>query len=594
VAKTLEILARLEIEAGNQEEARRLCLRASEANEAVLANVLGFTSEKQRLDFQQELDPYSLLATIGNAQPLLRTILRNKGLVLDSLLEDRMFGEAAKDSQLREMGSQLRSAQQRLSQMDAAASKDTSPEAQQRRAAQKRQLDAQVESAEASLARHFAGHGFARRALAVTVEQVQQAIPKKSVLVEFIRYTHFLSKADKKEERYGAILLAEKGEPKWVNLGPAKEIQDQIHCFQDLMHGTSGEARLIRTLESLYDQVWAPLVAFLPPGTTTAIISPDAELNFLSWALLLDPSRQFLARRYSLRYVASGRDLLLANLKPVSKRRAGIFANPDYGASLDLGTTNRPVERPLRSGEVRGFRGLELSPLPGAEKEALLLESKSAKLGLGETVLRVGKSATKAELNALESPYVLHLATHGFLLPEWDSSGGQGTNGGASTRLQLKSSFNPMHFSGLALAGAQRTLEAWNNGQTVPPENDGIVTAEEVGGLNLRGTWLVVLSACDTGLGEARAGEGVLGLRRGFVQAGTRNLLLTLWPIDDELTAKIIMDFYDKATRTGDAPQALAKVQRDWLENLRKEKGLLEACHLAGPFILSFQGKAPQ
>ena len=84
-------------------------------------------------------------------------------------------------------------------------------------------------------------------------------------------------------------------------------------------------------------------------------------------------------------------------------------------------------------------------------------------------------------------------------------------------------------------------------GEVPPTENDGIVTAEEVGGLKLGGTWLVVLSACDTGGGEAKAGEGVMGLRRGFVQAGGQNLLMTLWPISDEITVQIMLDFYDAA-----------------------------------------------
>jgi hypothetical protein len=87
---------------------------------------------------------------------------------------------------------------------------------------------------------------------------------------------------------------------------------------------------------------------------------------------------------------------------------------------------------------------------------------------------------------------------------------------------------NPMHRSGLALAGAHRTLKAWSEGEVPPIENDGIVTAEQVGGLKLNGAWLVVLSACETGSGEARAGEGVMGLRRGFIQAGEQNLLMTL------------------------------------------------------------------
>ena len=148
-----------------------------------------------------------------------------------------------------------------------------------------------------------------------------------------------------------------------------------------------------------------------------------------------------------------------------------------------------------------------------------------------------------------------------------------------------------MHRSGLALAGAQTTLQAWSRGEVPPTEKDGIVTAEEVGGLKLDGTWLVVLSACDTGSGEARAGEGVMGLRRGFIQAGTQNLLMTLWPINDQTTVQIMLDFYAAADKTKNAPQALADVQRDWLVKLRKEHGLLEAVRLAGPFIMSSQGK---
>src|SRR5437879_6217450 len=108
-------------------------------------------------------------------------------------------------------------------------------------------------------------------------------------------------------------------------------------------------------------------------------------------------------------------------------------------------------------------------------------------------------------------------------------------------------------------------------------ENDGIVTAEEVGSLKLEGTWLVVLSACDTGTGEARSGEGVLGLRRGFIQAGAQNLLMTLWPVADKETADLMLDFYSVARKSGNAPRSLSDVQRDWLVKLRKERGLAEA-----------------
>jgi CHAT domain-containing protein len=148
-----------------------------------------------------------------------------------------------------------------------------------------------------------------------------------------------------------------------------------------------------------------------------------------------------------------------------------------------------------------------------------------------------------------------------------------------------------MHRSGLALAGANTTIADWKRGEAPSIEEDGILTAEDVSTLDLKGTWLVTLSACDTGSGEARAGEGVMGLRRGFIQAGAQNLLMTLWPTSDEITVQIMSDFYDTAHESGNAPEALAKIQCDWLVKLRKEKGLASVVNLAGPFIMSSQGK---
>jgi CHAT domain-containing protein len=148
-----------------------------------------------------------------------------------------------------------------------------------------------------------------------------------------------------------------------------------------------------------------------------------------------------------------------------------------------------------------------------------------------------------------------------------------------------------MHRSGLALAGAQSTVEAWKRGDTPLVENDGILTAEDVSALKLTGTWLATLSACDTGSGQAKSGEGVMGLRRGFIEAGVQNLLMTLWPINDETTVQIVTDFYKAAHQSGNAPDALAQVQRDWLVRLRQEQGLARAVNLAGPFIMSSQGK---
>ena len=147
-----------------------------------------------------------------------------------------------------------------------------------------------------------------------------------------------------------------------------------------------------------------------------------------------------------------------------------------------------------------------------------------------------------------------------------------------------------MRRSGVALAGAQDTLNAWAQGTIPSPSNDGILTGEEAGGLKLDGTWLVTLAACDTGVGLSVAGDGVLGLRRGFIQSGVQNLMMTLWPVTVVETDDFMLDFYSALHGSGNAPEALATVQRDWLTKVRAERGLLPAVHIAGAFVLNAQG----
>jgi hypothetical protein len=187
------------------------------------------------------------------------------------------------------------------------------------------------------------------------------------------------------------------------------------------------------------------------------------------------------------------------------------------------------------------------------------------------TCLNDKKEATKEALYKIHSPYILHLATYGFF-----------------ANAHSKFFLNPMYRSGLALAGAQTTIEAWKRDEVPPVQNDGILTAEDVSILDLKGTWLVTLPACDVSR-QATAGEGVTALRRGFLQAGAQNLLMTLWPIRDDVTLGIMSDFYEAAHNGENAPEALSQVQRTLLVKLRIEKGLVQAVNIAGPFLMSSQ-----
>ncbi len=585
LAESLSNAACVKIDVGQREEALSFAERAMHVEETVLANILSFTTEQQRFDFLRTQRPYSLLATLQAAAPVAQAILRRKGIVLDSLLEDRLLAEASGDPKKRLIVDELRSAKQRLTQSQQDVAKDLSDQAQKQRAAEKVKLSARVEQLEADLARQVAGLGKARRALTVTVAQVQSALPPQAALIELLLYMHYL-KNTKFESRYGAIVIGTSGEPSWVPLGDAAEIEKNVALYQKSVRGKTDEATLSSVLKALNSQVWAPIEKALPAGTTAVIVSPDAELNFVSFATLLTPDNRFVGEKYSVRYVASGRDLL-RQTKASGNQQTAVYANPDFHSKSASPDSNRGTAVGLRSIEMRDLQSISLPPLPGTAAEAAALEKRAGK----SAKVFLGPNATEAELRKANSPHILHLATHGFFLPEIDLGTPSNSLSPAAAEIPKGNLVNPMHRSGLAMAGAQTTLQAWGRGEVPPTENDGIVTAEEVGGLKLDGTWLVVLSACDTGGGEAKAGEGVMGLRRGFIQAGAQNLLMTLWPISDETTVQIMLDFYDAAFKTGNAPQALADTQRDWLVKLRKERGLLQAVQLAGPFIISSQGK---
>jgi CHAT domain-containing protein len=360
-------------------------------------------------------------------------------------------------------------------------------------------------------------------------------------------------------------VLLSTGAPLCIPLGKANEIEHLVRRYGTLVRGSPQEEELSANLQALYEVLWAPIGQVLQSQTKRIIISPDGQLNFISFATLLTKEKQFLAERYNIQYVASGRDLL-RQAKHSTAKEVVLFANPDF----NLGSTPMLAKADNRSANAGSIRGSEkrdiedwsFASLDGTQKERDELIKKF--LGWGWTPTDfTKKKATKEALLKIHSPYILHLATHGFFAKE-DPTTAQTEPGASLDERQsvTKSKFfkNPMHRSGLALAGAQTTIEAWKRDEVPPVENDGILTAQDVSTLDLQGTWLVTLSACDTGSGQARAGEGVMGLRRGFIQAGAQNLLMTLWPISDKVTVQIMSDFYEAAHKSGNAPEALAEV----------------------------------
>ena len=243
-AISLNNLVIVELDLDKAVGALELAVRAGKSQETQLGNILSFTSEQQRLAFQETTDPFTLSATLGSAPDIANAILRNKGVVLDSLLEDRLVAEASEDPKQREVIDQLRTAKQRYTQLSMELPKDISAEARQRREAELEKRAAQIEELEAALAQQVSGLGRARRALSVTLAQVQGALTGDQLLVELLRYNHYLGK-NKWERRYGALVIASKDEPRWISLGAASAIEKKVELYGKSVRGETDETTLL-------------------------------------------------------------------------------------------------------------------------------------------------------------------------------------------------------------------------------------------------------------------------------------------------------------------------------------------------------------
>jgi CHAT domain-containing protein len=307
-------------------------------------------------------------------------------------------------------------------------------------------------------------------------------------------------------------------------------------------------------------------------GHTRLLIAPDGDLTRLPFEVLpRGDGGGRLIDSYRISYLSCGRDALrlgvTASDPPTSPL---LFADPDF----DLEADGRSVPDFVPTAGAAGRRSRDLDRrrdayhfdrLPGTRAEG---ERVAALLGVRPAL---GAAATEGRLKAeCHSPRILHLATHGFFLPDQQpelSDVAPGLGGGpigsadegfGAGRLSGPGMEDPMLRSGLALAGANTWLKAGH-----PPEEaeDGLLTAEDVTGLDLLATELVVLSACETGLGQVHVGEGVFGLRRAFVLAGARTLVMSLWKVPDDQTRELMEDFYGRLLAGEGRAEALRQAQ---------------------------------
>jgi len=566
-------------------------MQAQTIDEKMIDQMSGFTSESQAMKYlatrMWELYAFFSLVNRHLSQDASSTInavnvwLKRKGFVLEA---QKRFQEAlvyADDHEAIQTFQKLSRTRAQLSRLTFGSPGKDSIEAYKRKIAQ---LEKQKETLETRLARFSKAFADRQKVAGTNCTKIAGALPESTALVELARFHERNFKAKGKEEkwlqdRYLAFILhAGKGDRvEWIDLGPADRIDENIALFRrEILIGDITVEKAGKASKKLYKLVFDPLKKGLGDATEL-FISPDGNLNLIPFEVLQTPGGRFLIEDYTFNYLAVGRDILSFGNIEKKAEKALIIGDPDFDLGVDEKTNilRRLDLARSESGEIGkrsiDMQGLHFKRLPGTREE---VKEIGALLGNQKAAVYTGKEALEELLRRKGAPSILHLATHGFFLNDLDLGALADTRlvkmvsmePVASGKIKIE---NPLLRSGIALAGANNALRVGDR-----EKSDGIVTAEKILGLRLRGTDMVVLSACETGLGEVKAGEGVFGLRRAFAQAGARSMVMSLWSVPDKETKELMIEFY-KNIQSGnmDRCRALRQAALKQMKIVKKRYG---------------------
>jgi CHAT domain-containing protein/tetratricopeptide (TPR) repeat protein len=597
---------------GKTAEAITEHLKLLAAEQKQFDQVFGFASESLMQQFVATGETnFHVLITLLAADPdraeLLWTwVLRRKGSVLDAECRLRAAEAAlAGDPRMVARSQRLREVRWQLANLETRPPAGVSAE---QLARDRKKLRDEEEQLEGELRRELTR--LRPDALAAadefTFARVRQKLPPGTALVEYVRYRPYLFKSIGNQrwgkERYLALVLppGPNATPKVIDLGEAEKIDAAVGEwrgtmaeFRNVYQGgkvtPKVEARREKALNEKARELDAMLLKPLREHLGEAealLLVPDGALHQLPFAALVDGEGKYLIESTRCGYLSSTRDLLRP---PAAKAGDGVvvFAGPDF----DLSNDDRwkavqklkgkpPTLLSARGPANAGTRlGWDLLKDARAEADDILAALKGGRFGPVEAV--VEGDALEERLKAVRSPRILHIATHGFHFQrpkEFEPATGIET--------RLRQSDNPLLRSGLVLAGANRWRDKPPDGAVL---DDGWLTADEVALLDLRGTELVVLSACEAGLGDIKSGEGVYGLRRAFLYAGARSVAVTLEQIPDAESRRLMRSFYEALAKGRSRADALREAQLKVIADRRKEN---QAAHpfFWGSFILVGDG----
>jgi CHAT domain-containing protein/Flp pilus assembly protein TadD len=583
VASSLNNLATLSWAQGDMDTALTWLKEGLAVQEANLSLNLAIGSDDRKRDYIATLSSttdaaISLHLQDADTNPTaarlaLTTVLRRKGRVLDAVTDTQQLLRQNLSPDLAPLLDEFTAVQTQLATQLYGGLGGQDPAAYRARIDQLRQ---EADRLENELSRRSAE--FRVETEPVEIEAVQALIPADAALVELVQYRplNLAGSGAWGAPRYAAYILHSTGDPQWVDLGDAEAINTAARVFLAATRTPNNLSQARTTARALDELVMAPIRPLLSDATHL-LLSPDSQLNLIPFAALLDEQDRYLVETYTLTHLTTGRDLLRLQNPAPSQQPPVIFANPNYdtadpSATQIVAASTSPSASPRPRGEGLGVRAaqrsadiadLRFGPLPGTQQEVDAI----APLLPDNAIILTGVQATENALKQVQAPSILHIATHGFFLEDVEFMPPESTRGTASIDVLSSgqpappptrpvSDENPLLRSGLAFAGFNPRDSAGE---------DGVLTALEATRLNLRGTRLVVMSACETGVGDVANGEGVYGLRRAFVMAGAESQLMSLWKVDDIGTAELMQRYYELLLDGEGRSEALRQVQLEFL-----------------------------
>lgn len=461
------------------------------------------------------------------AGDLYNQILNTKAILLGSSLRIREAILKSKDSTLVDVFDQWVVARELLASVLA-----SDPEELQLQGISKSGLEKQIEDLEKKLSAASADFAGNLANKPTTWQEVQKKLQPEEIAVEMLRYRHYNNGFTDSVLYAVFLLLPSSTIPEMVLLPNGNELEGKYYKYfrNSLRFGT---------LDRLsFAQFWAPFKSKIPDGKRI-IFSPDGIYNQLNPLVFRNNEGQFVLDQNEVVLVSNTKDLLQRKAKSTStwsnvNPLLALMGNPEYYEALN------PEELAPES---------RLESLSGAEEEIYAIRKIFKDRADWQSMVLLNEQVTEDTLKAVLSPTILHVATHGFFLDSKEEE--------QSSLLEIAR--NPLLKSGLLLS---------SSGDFFSPNiyelnrKSGILTAYEVMSLNYTQTELVVLSACETGLGEVVTGEGVFGLQRAFLVAGAEALVMSLFQVSDETTQELMILFYTSLLETGDKRAAFYHAMR--------------------------------